>query len=82
MPLINKDSPFCNTAIFSDESKFKIFDSDGKFYVRRKTKAGLNKEKLKATMTHGGGHVMVWSCMYSAGVESLEFIEGIMRKMQ
>jgi len=79
---INKDSTFWNTVIFSDESKFNIFGSDGMSYVWRKANTELNKENLKATVKHGGGHVMVWGCMSAAGVGSLVFIEGIMEKMQ
>ena len=49
-------------------------------YVWRKKNRELNKENLRATVKHGGGSVMVWGCMSSAGVGNLEFIEGTMDK--
>ena len=75
-----KTHDFWNTVIFSDESKFNIFGSDGMSYVWRKKNRELNKENLRATVKHGGGSVMVWGCMSSAGVGNLEFIEGTMDK--
>ncbi|KAH8266577.1 hypothetical protein KR018_005949, partial [Drosophila ironensis] len=36
---------------------------------------------VATTVKHGGGGVMVWGCMSSAGVGELVFIEGIMDKV-
>ncbi|KAH8321097.1 hypothetical protein KR074_004411, partial [Drosophila pseudoananassae] len=36
---------------------------------------------MAPTVKHGGGGVMVWGCMSSAGVGELVFVEGIMDKV-
>lgn len=77
---LNKDNAFWNTVIFADESKFNLFASDGKAYVWRKPNTELQTKNLRATVKHGGGHVMVWGCMSSAGVGRLEFIDSTMNK--
>ncbi|GFV45635.1 transposable element Tcb1 transposase [Trichonephila clavipes] len=63
--------------IFSDESKFNIFGSDGRRTVWRKPNTALNPKNLRPTVKHGGS-VMVWGCMASNGVGNLVFIDGIM----
>ena len=71
---------FWNKVIFSDESKFNIFGSDGKKKVWRKPGASLEKKNLKPTLKFGGGSVLVWGCMSAKGVGNLVFIDGIMDK--
>lgn len=68
--------------IFSDESKFNIFGSDGKQIVWRKANTELQKETLCGTVKHGGGNVMVWGCMAAGGVGNLAFIETTMDKFK
>lgn len=75
---VTKDETFWNSVIFADESKFNLFGSDGKSYVWRKPNAELEPKNLRGTIKHGGGHVMVWGCMSSAGVGNLVFIEETM----
>lgn len=64
--------------LFTDESKFNIFGSDGMVRVWRKPNTELQNKYLRATVKHGGGSVMVWGCVSAAGVGNLHFIEGIM----
>lgn len=75
---ITKPMEFWRRVIFSDESKFNLFGSDGKRFVWRKPNTELHSKNLKATVKHGGGHVMVWGCMSSDGVGNITFIEGTM----
>ncbi len=75
---VNKPDSFWKTVIFSDESKFNLFGSDGKKYVWRKPNTELQTKNLRPTVKHGGGNVLVWGCMASGGVGNLTFIEGIM----
>lgn len=79
---VSRDEDFWNTVIFADESKFNLFGSDGNAYVWRKPNTELVPKNLKGTVKHGGGHVMVWGCMSSAGVGNLVFIDSTMDKKQ
>lgn len=76
----NKPNSFWDKVVFSDESKFNIFQSDGRIRVWRKPNTELEKQNLVSTVKHGGGGVMVWGCMSSAGVGNLIFVDGIMDK--
>lgn len=76
----SKDFDFWKNVLFTDESKFNIFGSDGRVNVWRKPGQELNLKNLRPTVKHGGGHVMVWGCMSAAGVGNLHFIEGNMDK--
>lgn len=72
------DMNYWKKVIFTDESKYNIFGSDGRCRVWRKKNTELKKENLKGTVKHGGGSVMVWGCMSASGVGKLHFIDGIM----
>lgn len=75
---LNYGETFWNTVIFSDESKYNIHGSDGREKVWRKPNAELDPINMSGTVKHGGGSVMVWGCMSSAGVGNLVFIDTIM----
>lgn len=75
---VDLSEEFWNTVIFSDESKFNIFGSDGRRYVWRRPNTELEEQHLTATVKHGGGSVLVWGCMAANGVGNLYFIDGIM----
>uniref|UniRef100_A0AC34RLD5 Transposase n=1 Tax=Panagrolaimus sp. JU765 TaxID=591449 RepID=A0AC34RLD5_9BILA len=64
--------------IWSDESKFQLFGSDGRRYIRRPSGARNNQKYQKPTIKHGGGNVLVWGCFSSSGVGPIRRIEGIM----
>lgn len=64
--------------LFSDESKFNLFRSDGVCHVRRPKGERLNPRYVSPTVKHGGGSVMVWSCFSGHGVGPLHRIRGIM----
>ncbi|KAG0429426.1 Transposable element Tcb1 transposase [Dictyocoela muelleri] len=64
--------------IFSDESKFNLFYSDGRVSVWREPSTGLKPKNLIPTVKYGGGSVMVWGCFSYHGVGKLVFIDGIM----
>ncbi|GFV25409.1 transposable element Tcb2 transposase [Trichonephila clavipes] len=51
---------FWNEVIFSDESKFNIFGSDGRRMVWRKPNTSHHPKHTTPTVKHGGGTVMVW----------------------
>ena len=53
---------------FSEESKFYLFRSDGKRFVRRKNGERLSPQYVKKTVKFGGRSVIVWGMISSAGV--------------
>jgi len=74
------DSSFWEKVIWSDESKFNLFGSDGVVRVWRSPGEEFKSECINPTVKHGGGSVMVWGCFSANGVGKLVFIDGIMRK--
>jgi len=68
--------------IWSDESKFSLFKSDGIVYVRRPANQRLNPKYTCPTVKHGGGSVMVWGCFSGYGMGPLYKIEGIMDRFK
>ncbi|GFU67602.1 transposable element Tcb1 transposase [Trichonephila clavipes] len=53
-----KTDNFWKKVIFSDESKFNIFGSDGRHIVWRKPNTALDPKNLHPTVKHGGVSVM------------------------
>ncbi|GFU06486.1 transposable element Tcb1 transposase [Trichonephila clavipes] len=53
-----KTDNFWKKVIFSDESKFNFFGSDGCRIVWRKPNTVLDPKNLRNTVKHGGGSVM------------------------
>lgn len=68
---------WCNV-IFTDESKFNLFGSDGKVKIWRRPNTALVRKNLTASVKHGGGNVKVWGCFSASGVGALVFITGNM----
>lgn len=64
--------------VFSDETKIEIWGSDGRHYCRRRVGEAFRAGKVKRTVKHGGGHIMVWGCISWEGVGRLHQIEGNM----
>lgn len=75
---LNKNFDFWKQVLFTDESKYNIFGSDGRVNVWRKANQELAPKNLRPTVKHGGGSVLVWGCMSASGVGNLHFIDGIM----
>ena len=68
--------------LWTDESKFELFGSHRRQYVRRKVNERFKPDCIVPTVKHGGRSVMVWDCFSHAGVGQLKKIEGIMKKEQ
>lgn len=64
--------------IFSDESKFLLFGSDGIRYIRRPEGKRFDPKYQLPTVKHGGGNVMVWGCFRHGKIGPLHLIEQIM----
>ena len=56
-----------NMVHFSDDSKFNLFGSDGKGFVKRKNEECLSSQWVKKTVNFGGGRIMVWGMISSVG---------------
>ena len=69
---------FRKHVLWSDESKYNLFGSDGKVIVWRTPKEEYDKKCLVSTVKHGGGNVKVWGYFAWNDVENLVFIEGNM----
>lgn len=68
--------------LWSDESKFEIFSTKRRVYVRRFKHERASKQCIVPTVKHGGGNVMVWGCFSAAGVGDLIEVTGRMKKEQ
>ena len=64
-----------DTVLWSDESRFQLFQSDGRVYVRRAVGEEFHEACVAPSVKHGGSGIMVWGCMGSSGVGSLAWIK-------
>ena len=64
--------------IFSDESKFNLFGSDGLQYCWRRKGQALDPCYTNKQVKHRGGKVMVWGCITAHGVGWLCQVDGYM----
>lgn len=62
--------------IWSDESRFAVFNNDGPTRVWRLPRERFNEENLMPTVKHNGGSIMVWSCFSGRGLGPLVLVEG------
>ena len=65
------------SVVFSDESKFNRFGSDGREWCWRKRGEDFDARYTKKVVKHGGGSVMVW-CITATGPGRICRIEGHM----
>ena len=65
--------------VWSDESKFILFGSDGRVYIRRRKGKDYLLECVQSTVKFGGGSVMVCGCITSDGVGPLTTADGRMK---
>ena len=62
--------------IWSDKSKFNLFGSDGRVYIRRRIGEDFHPDCIQQTVKFGGGNVMMWGCVSCEGVGPLVRVEG------
>jgi transposase len=68
--------------LWSDESKFNMFGSDGIKYIRRPIGQRFNPKYQFPTVKHGGGNVMVWGCFSRNKIGPLHRIQGVMDQIK
>ena len=66
--------------LWSDESKFEIFGSKRRVFVRRFPNERVAEYCTVGSVKHGGGSVMVWGCFGGSAVGDLVRIHGILNK--
>ncbi len=73
-----KNMDYWNHVMWSDETKIDLFGSDGVKSVWRQPGEEYKDKCVLPTVKHGGGSVMIWGYMSTAGTGELQFIEGSM----
>ena len=70
---------FWDTVVWSDESKFNLFGSDGKIIVWRSRNKEFNPICTVPTVKHGAGSLTVWACCFAHnGLDWLYVLDWIM----
>ena len=64
--------------LWSDETKIELFGHHGKSYVWLKPNTSHHPENTIPTVKHGGGSIMLWGCLSSAGTGKLVRFERTM----
>jgi hypothetical protein len=64
--------------VWSDETKICRFCSDGRFWYWARDGESRQSHHVKQTVKHGGGSLMIWSCMTAQGVGFMCKITGTM----
>ena len=66
--------------VWSDETKIKCFNSDGRTWSWIRDNETLQARNIKQTVKHGGGSIMIWNCISATGVGWMCKIDSIMTK--
>lgn len=66
--------------LWTDESKFEIYGSRRRVFVRRSAGERVRDQCIVPTVKHGGGSVMIWECFGGTSVGDLHKVDGILRK--
>ncbi len=73
-----KSTSYWNHVLWFDESELNLFDSDGVQHVWWRPGEEYQENCALPTVKRGGGSIMVWGCMTTAGAGELRLIEGNM----
>ena len=69
--MLRKPLDFSDIIVWSDESTFNLFGSDGRTMVWRSRNEGFDPKCTVPTVKHGGGSVMLWGCFTKKAVGKL-----------
>ena len=70
---------FWNTILWSDESKFNLFSSDGKVLVWRSKKEEFDAKCTVPTVKYGGGSMTAWGYFCRSGVSRSQYGYALLR---
>ena len=76
--MLEKPVDFWKNAVWSGESKFNLFGSDGKVMVWKTPYDEFDPKCTISTIKHGGDSFMVWSCFIRQKVEKMCVLGRIM----
>lgn len=65
------------TGLWSDKSKFEIFKSNRKQYVRKRVGERWRIDSLQPSVKHVGESVLVWGCISASDVGNIVQIYGL-----
>lgn len=76
----HKGKRWVDSLLWSDECQIKLFGHNDAQFVRRPIgkRMALDPRYTKTTVKHGGGSIMVWGCMSTAGTGGIHLIKGTM----
>ncbi len=74
-----KNMDYWNHVLWSDETRINFFGSDGVKRVWWQPGEEYKDKCVLPTVKHGGGSVMVWGCMSTAGTGELQFIHTVLQ---
>lgn len=77
---LNWTSKEWSKVLFTDESKFDLFSTKRRIFVRRLPGERMNFNCVVPTVKHGGGSVLVWGSFAGTKVGDLIRITGILNK--
>ena len=66
--------------LWTDKSKFEVFGSRRRTFVRHRTSEKMLEECLTPSVKHVEGNVMVWGCVGAGKLEDLYKVKGILNK--
>ena len=79
--MLEKPVDFWKNVVWSDQSKFNLFDSDGKVMLWRTEREEFDAKCAISTIKHGGGgSIMVWSCFICQGVGKVCVLDCIINR--
>lgn len=79
---LNKPGSFWNKVLWTDETKMELFGHNKRRYAWRQKNTAFLEKHLLPTVKFGGGSVMLWGCVASAGTGNLVKVEGRMDSTQ
>ena len=68
--------------VFTDESKFNLFGSNGRMYCQRRPGEEFLERNVQKKVKHGGGSLMVWGCLTQHGTGWLHCVNGHLNAVQ